>query len=205
MPWDHPRVRGEKASSVSQSSVKVGSPPRVRGKERQDIQKRLEGYITPRARGKDMLGLDRRVGRHITPACAGKRKEVGGANPEVVDHPRVRGEKPISSLHDRFDSQSPPRARGKVDPLHELVQVAGITPACAGKSDDAQPQGIAPSGSPPRVRGKACLLSSFSFLSGITPACAGKSPSRAFSVSTPRDHPRVCGEKPGAVSELGEK
>ena len=30
---------------------------------------------------------------------------------------------------------------------------------------------------------------------GITPACAGKSYTQLFLATTPRDHPRVCGEK----------
>ena len=52
MPWDHPRVCGEKFKSENTESRKVGSPPRVRGK----------GGI---------LGVQRDCPR-ITPAHAGK-------------------------------------------------------------------------------------------------------------------------------------
>ena len=51
-------------------------------------------------------------------------------------------------------------------------------------------------GSPPRMRGKELLYQGRGRRQGITPAYAGK---RAFIPRprpTPRDHPRVCGEKP---------
>ena len=54
-------------------------------------------------------------------------------------------------------------------------------------------------GSPPRVRGKGYQGNVRDFGRRITPACAGK---RAFSHSSDmpaRDHPRVCGEKGGAM------
>ena len=50
---DHPRVCGEKREASIVIPSGIGSPPRVRGKER------AEG--------------DCRINRRITPACAGKR------------------------------------------------------------------------------------------------------------------------------------
>ena len=52
-------------------------------------------------------------------------------------------------------------------------------------------------GSPPRVRGKVVRVCMATGLRGITPACAGKSFSKCSRMSSSRDHPRVCGEKPG--------
>ncbi len=52
--WDHPRVCGEKLTQIRGHVLDVGSPPRVRGKDR--FQAALCGR------------------RRITPACAGKRK-----------------------------------------------------------------------------------------------------------------------------------
>ena len=51
--WDHPRLCGEKERSTSLAAGKSGSPPPMRGKEKQ---------------GHDHLQRDR-----ITPAYAGKR------------------------------------------------------------------------------------------------------------------------------------
>ena len=51
-------------------------------------------------------------------------------------------------------------------------------------------------GSPPRMRGKVGHCLSVDSRSGITPAYAGKRPKQAVGSFQPRDHPRVCGEKP---------
>ena len=110
---------------------------------------------------------------------------------------------------------SPPRMRGKVRmTLVDLVRT-GITPAYAGKrgwmratevtrkdhprvcGEKAYSLVINGSewGSPPRMRGKACTCSCASIAGRITPAYAGKSGQHRNRRSSPRDHPRVCGEK----------
>ena len=50
------------------------------------------------------------------------------------DHPRVRGEKQQQSRSNHCIQGSPPRARGKDDPVDYDDGEIGITPACAGKS-----------------------------------------------------------------------
>ena len=52
-------------------------------------------------------------------------------------------------------------------------------------------------GSPPRMRGKVCDLTIIRVHHGITPACAGKRHCPRSRPGRIRDHPRVCGEKPG--------
>ena len=117
---------------------------------------------------------------------------------------------------------SPPRVRGKVLWSAARNCHGGITPACAGKRsvpihrtrrlwdhprvcgekyvhptiDDAR------KGSPPRVRGKD--IDPVKAVSGsrITPACAGKRNKLVFGDTATRDHPRVCGEKGNAFSDL---
>ena len=110
---------------------------------------------------------------------------------------------------------SPPRVRGKAGSGQQAAGVAGITPACAGKSAWGQlalfGSGDHPRvcgekwyihqrcwrriGSPPRVRGKG-RFPSFHFCRGsITPACAGKRRKIGVFSRKTRDHPRVCGEK----------
>ena len=74
---------------------------------------------------------------------------------------------------------SPPHVRGK-DALTEVAAVvAGITPACAGKSLIPPLLGFGFTGSPPHVRGKDKQKNGFRYYNGITPACAGKRPSGA--------------------------
>ena len=111
---------------------------------------------------------------------------------------------------------SPPRVRGKVSFLRYSRLEMRITPACAGKSLIRSPsifslpdhprvcgeksfaawQDLGHSQSPPRVRGKASRDSPRARDGRITPACAGKRCLWKAQKRAPRDHPRVCGEKP---------
>ena len=112
---------------------------------------------------------------------------------------------------------SPPRGRGKGQPLLADDFRVGITPAWAGKSfqrqkslpsckDHPRVGGEKPAsrrsalgwiGSPPRGRGKAAAVVQAGPASGITPAWAGKRLGTACGGSSCRDHPRVGGEKCG--------
>ena len=105
--------------------------------------------------------------------------------------------------------------RGKELFANVIVDVEGITPACAGKRrslfsfvsadrdhprvcGEKMPLYSVPGlykGSPPRVRGKVIQTISTESPTGITPACAGKSNSDDKHRIAHRDHPRVCGEK----------
>ena len=71
-PEDHPRVCGENFLLTLVCYVKIGSPPRVRGK--QERIKTCEGV------------------RRITPACAGKTLASFSTQRFAWDHPRVCGE-----------------------------------------------------------------------------------------------------------------
>ena len=97
----------------------------------------------------------------------------------------------------------------------------GITPACAGKSQELSehcrrnqdhprvcgekyiqdPTENAILGSPPRVRGKALHFNPHRTGFGITPAYAGKRIKLRKRHSICRDHPRVCGEKDKAAEK----
>ena len=94
--------------------VRIGSPPRVRGK--------LPVYF------------NQLIFIRITPACAGKTVADTPKASAREDHPRVCGEnfhvKPIAIVR----IGSPPRVRGK--PYNRIVKNKGvrITPACAGKT-----------------------------------------------------------------------
>ena len=110
---DHPRVCGEKISKLVELTGIPGSPPRVRGK------------VTYRNAVRFGLG--------ITPACAGKRQACTVHLTATWDHPRVRGEKIVRRRNGHIGVGSPPRARGKVCLGGLAVDLAGITPACAGK------------------------------------------------------------------------
>ena len=181
--------------------------------------RRLPLRSPPRMRGKVIVRSRNAVQIGITPAYAGKSARILKRRTEKRDHPRVCGEKALSTFSSRKNSGSPPRMRGKVQPDADGCRPPRITPAYAGKRRAAkrykrllwdhprvcgEKDAICKScparqGSPSRMRGKAgwplCGLPCI----GITPAYAGKSqPWRSYSQRR-WDHPRVCGEKRPAV------
>ena len=175
LPWDHPRVCGEKSGLPVSVPTRMGSPPRMRGKDVKQAIKIMMQRITPAYAGKSALRFLMRC--------------------QKWDHPRVCGEKNAYYKLGQQKPGSPPRMRGKVCiPLWCSV-TAGITPAYAGKRD--KPLVIvstitdhprvcgekqhhvtvraATLGSPPRMRGKGVVYVFVSEKFGITPAYAGKS------------------------------
>ena len=186
----------EKAADTCVYYSITGSPPHGRGKE-SSLQASLP------------------TGR-ITPAWAGKSLFCFTAAVPIQDHPRMGGEKWITSSPAPMPRGSPPHGRGKVGPVIQLRACAGITPAWAGKrpshsSERRRPQdhprvGGEKSrsrpgykvrlGSPPRGRGKVSYLFCCQKHVGITPAWAGKSWNCLCYLYLTQDHPRVGGEKP---------
>ena len=145
---------GENITSLISPKKSLGSPPRVRGKLRNDKPVYAE------------------IG--ITPACAGKTIRRLGLFPDKLDHPRVCGEN-FMRMTILFPAVgSPPRVRGKRASGCHAHETRGITPACAGKTRRSACGGVLRedhprvcgenlgvsaqphlnSGSPPRVRGK---------------------------------------------------
>ena len=192
---DHPRVCGEKPERKAPRRPRLGSPPRMRGKETDSRRQCCSAGITPAYAGKRTLFC-----------LAGRRNR---------DHPRVCGEKCSDHIDKGMIEGSPPRMRGKVLCICPLFCVLGITPAYAGKraeqahsmscsEDHPRVCGekgrtgaldVVQRGSPPRMRGKVRELL-FSFhCARITPAYAGKSLLDKCNCVVFRDHPRVCGEK----------
>ena len=50
------------------------------------------------------------------------------------------------------------------------------------------------------MRGKSCCNHLVVFVNGITPACAGKRACTTTATTRPKDHPRMCGEKPERIA-----
>ena len=111
--WDHPRVGGEKLVFHVGQRGQRGSPPRGRGK------------------GMALTEANRVFG--ITPAWAGKSDNSENQSSKKQDHPRVGGEKALSSTALGLAIGSPPRGRGKGVLIFPRRAAVGITPAWAGK------------------------------------------------------------------------
>ena len=152
----------------------------------------------------------------ITPAYAGKSYKLALHASWQWDHPRLCGEKRNISHQRSCGTGSPPPMRGKVLQYHVFSPVLGITPAYAGKrfgvplcilTGEDHPRLCGEkvemlqsrrryAGSPPPMRGKAACATPTDRITGITPAYAGKSVTQPHTSVFPRDHPRLCGEKP---------
>lgn len=111
---DHPRVCGEKFCFQKQKGLRMGSPPRMRGK--------------------DCTCFTNWCVVGITPAYAGKRTSPPFPASRRRDHPRVCGEKNCAVSIDTSIAGSPPRMRGKAQIRLLSIWQKRITPAYAGKS-----------------------------------------------------------------------
>ena len=130
---------------------------------------------------------------------------------------------------------SPPRVREKLNHREAGEPCAGITPACAGKTNSSQfchpihwdhPRVCGKTlfskrscgghvGSPPRMREKLRMCSILRLLLGITPAYAEKTSYKTHMNNAIKDHPRVCGKNlapdcgvssgPGSPPRMREK
>ena len=131
------------------------------------------------------------------------------------DHPRLCGEKFMSTVVIVPSGGSPPPMRGKVQRKVRHDTPTRITPAYAGKRfhlwvvhsqqrDHPRLCGekryrtyidSKVKGSPPPMRGKVAGGRLKIISIGITPAYAGKSVRYYPTRATAQDHPRLCGEK----------
>ena len=192
---DHPRVCGEQTGPKGPFFWQPGSPPRVRGTDKQSLH--IHNF------------------HRITPACAGNSPFPPSIAEIREDHPRVCGEQADGHRLFADGCGSPPRVRGTAIRRASVIPKTRITPACAGNrarralliafaTDHPRvcgEQGIIVGvlcflvGSPPRVRGTAGRNPTWWAAAGITPACAGNSVLLPPLLYHMGDHPRVCGEQ----------
>ena len=85
-------------------------------------------------RGKGFRAFPSTSVSRITPAYAGKSYGGNYGMWQNRDHPRLCGEKLITTLHMKTGLGSPPPMRGKGYSCRAADPVFGITPAYAGKS-----------------------------------------------------------------------
>ncbi len=150
---DHPRLRGEHASSRAVVSVESGSSPPARGA-------RVLRYLLDGA-------------TRIIPACAGSTTCSVVTDPHHRDHPRLRGE------HERLRhgflcrlGSSPP-ARGAPVPQGAHQGRDRIIPACAGSTSQPRPP-WRPAQDHPRLRGEhICSAMATTRTSGSSPPARG--------------------------------
>ena len=170
-----------------------GSPPRVRGRQRDG------GFYPPTLR--------------FTPACAGQTIQRAPLQRQRSVHPRVCGADALCPPLLALSGGSPPRVRGRRERRVHILLLARFTPACAGQTPDRkvyrcmytvhprvcgadvrlnwkEPSAF---GSPPRVRGRLDIERLSDEIGRFTPACAGQTSCPLSSLALYPVHPRVCG------------
>ena len=92
--WDHPRVCGEKPERKAPRRPRLGSPPRMRGKETDSRRQCCSAGITPAYAGKSGPPPSmRRWSAGSPPRMRGKEHVQRCVLRTLQDHPRVCGEK----------------------------------------------------------------------------------------------------------------
>ena len=149
---------------------------------------------SPRVRGKHtgiafFIWID-----GLIPARAGKTfRRVPYPTPNRA-HPRACGENHWLASLEPLAMGSSPRVRGKRRFRGRLDLVAGLIPACAGKTGALIGVWACAHGSSPRVRGKLSQRRAASHIPRLIPACAGKTFNTKRAVIGDAAHPRMCGE-----------
>ena len=109
---DHPRLRGDHASAQDNLMQSLGSPPLTRGPLVHSLR------VQPHYR--------------ITPAYAGTTPDLPRPFAGMRDHPRLRGDHPLTMCSVSSNKGSPPLTRGpRSSPAAAAVR-RRITPAYAG-------------------------------------------------------------------------
>ncbi len=111
-PGAHPRVRGDVVGQLEDAPVAAGSPPRARGR-----------------RGTWVASV---TGVGLTPACAGTSPATIARESLAGAHPRVRGDVVRSPVRQVPVQGSPPRARGRRRPVHDMGAVRWAHPRVRG-------------------------------------------------------------------------
>ena len=191
----HPRVCGERCSTVVRLLPPPGSSPRVRGTRIRS----LGG--NPRCR--------------FIPACAGNARVPDGRRNRRAVHPRVCGERGSSAVPSMTGAGSSPRVRGTLSCGFQDVKRHRFIPACAGNAKVPRQHAggvtVHPrvcgerlcrcrtirrtAGSSPRVRGTPSRESTSWAFTRFIPACAGNAKQGPADCNDSPVHPRVCGER----------
>ncbi len=109
--------------------------PHVRGED----QRLGNGFNTcletpPRAWGRQNITLTNMGNYRNTPTCVGKTHKKGGKKPPYKKHPHVRGEDATIERRVNDQSETPPRAWGRLNPQAPARGLFRNTPTCVGKT-----------------------------------------------------------------------
>ena len=171
---DHPRLCGEKGSSVPGGDCFWGSPPPMRGKGELPCPVNGLNGITPAYAGKSFFDDPPKSLFEDHPRLCGEKANLLGVTTDYLGSPPpMRGKDKITLSVFIFKRITPAYA-GKRQALQKAVHVPMDHPRLCGEKSKYSSSNSLSGGSPPPMRGKDFNLSSLSYLLRITPAYAGK-------------------------------
>ena len=193
-PMEHPRVCGENQIMRLVAFGKLGTSPRMRGKQHRKIQPQLQRRNIPAYAGKQTLRITEPGLPGNIPAYAGKTSCHPSQGSQQPEHPRVCGENPGEALPPVPSVGTSPRMRGKPGGSPRPPIRTRNIPAYAGKTADSivkrlekleHPRvcgencvgagvGERVNGTSPRMRGKHQRYNFRGIEHGNIPAYAGK-------------------------------
>ncbi len=169
--------------------------PRIRGEHtlaRIDLGELLRS--SPHTRGAHVNARTRWPAVGIIPAYAGSTPPEHGADPELCNHPRIRGEHTQANSHPFSRRQSSPHTRGAHEWIGHAMELAEIIPAYAGSTRtgtcissigySSSPHTRGAHSNPPLKLGKLPII----------PAYAGSTQRCSLRCRNESDHPRIRGE-----------
>ena len=182
---DHPRIRGEHDTPLTNVTPFTGSSPHTRGAH----------------------GSKRREAEkcRIIPAYAGSTRPGPWCPTTRTDHPRIRGEHVTSCFVSIALVGSSPHTRGAPPRTGRGPCGPRIIPAYAGSTVPPPPSVCCPAGSSPHTRGARAVVECAGSAPGIIPAYAGSTSFLFFVTRGCRDHPRIRGEHVGLLRQVASE
>jgi len=191
-----PRMRGDRPSHLSFLQHWLVFTPHARGSTR---KKRSPAAMTP-----------------VYPACAGIDPSSEGSTSTKDGLPRMRGDRPLLSLHFLYSSPFTPHARGSTSASRGLHRNMPVYPACAGIDRTQMHPGAGVCRLPrmrgdrppmariafstkkftPHARGSTARLSISIFRLTVYPACAGIDLKMKLYQLFAKRLPRMRGDRP---------
>ena len=171
---DHPRIRGEHASSKEIPCFFLGSSPHSRG----TLFLQIRGAVVP----------------GIIPAFAGNTLLQTFLQPLPRDHPRIRGGTPSPSGSVFRSMRIIPAFAGNTCIFTETITGQRDHPRIRGEHRWEFQFHYRISGSSPHPRGTLFDDQTDRVYIGIIPASAGNTPAAASAAVRTEDHPRIRGE-----------
>ena len=192
---DHPRIRGEHASSACAFRALVWIIPAYAGSTCENGARAAHLADHPRIRGEHQIHLNSTGDiRGSSPHTRGALSSYPTCELPRMDHPRIRGEHTL--FRQAADSKlgSSPHTRGAREGGADVRVVVRIIPAYAGSTCTSRRRGVR-KWDHPRIRGEHGSSSATTIWStGSSPHTRGALPRRLPRAHRPGDHPRIRGE-----------